>query len=529
MNCRLKYRPGQSIPGGLFKPRRGGLFIVRAIPRSFFLFFGGAKPKRLQQLRQGQVDPCASKPISRRAAEKQKEGGGYWAGRTINRPPLRGFRTSALFIVLFSSLFQTHRSWADQLAIIPTNIVLSGPEARQRLLVEKIKDNAFVGQLTNQLEFPSSDASIFRMENDTAIPLTNGTATVQVKAGKQSATARVTVEKMEKPFDWSFRNHVQPVLAKNGCSAGACHGAAAGQNGFKLSLRGYDDEGDFLTLTRGAIGRRIVPSDPGRSLMLLKPTAAVPHKGGKRFEVGSLDYRVLSQWLAAGAPGPKADDPRIVKIEILPSHVILTPAATQQLSVRAWFSDGYSEDVTRWAKYTSANEMVSQVDEDGRTKVVGFGEGAITAWYLSRIDIATVTVPYTNKPSGKVFAQAKRRNFIDELVLEKLKSLNLPPSPRCNDSEFIRRAFIDTIGVLPTAQETRDFLSDTSRSGAGVSPATSKRDAGQSSSIIGPTNGLTCCWSAANSSKRLRCGPITTGYATMWRPIRPGMSSRARS
>jgi hypothetical protein len=351
---------------------------------------------------------------------------------------------------------------SDHPSLIPTNIVLTGPEARQRILVEKTKDNEFVGQLTNQLTFISSDPSIVRMENDVAIPVTNGTATIQVKAGKRSAIARVKVEKMEKPFDWSFRNHVQPVLAKDGCSAGACHGAAAGQNGFKLSLRGYDDEGDFLTLTRGALGRRIVPSDPGRSLMLLKPTTTVPHKGGKRFEVDSLDYRILSQWIASGAPGPKPEDPRIVKIEILPSHVILSPASSQQLSVRASFSDGHTEDVTRWAKYTSANEMVSQVDDAGQAKVVGFGEGAITAWYLSRIDIATITVPYTNKLSGKVFAQAKRRNFIDDLVLEKLKSLNLPPSPRCSDSEFIRRAFIDTIGVLPTSQETREFLADKS-------------------------------------------------------------------
>src|ERR1700688_4595410 len=137
--------------------------------------------------------------------------------------------------------------------------------------------------------------------------------------------AWLAVQHAASAADVSFRNQVQPILARYGCSAGACHGAAAGQNGFKLSLRGYDDEGDFLALTRGALGRRVVPSDPGRSLMLLKPTGAVPHKGGKRFEVDSLDYRVLSEWIAAGAPGPKPDDGRIVRIESLPSHVILQP------------------------------------------------------------------------------------------------------------------------------------------------------------------------------------------------------------
>src|SRR5204863_5426143 len=138
----------------------------------------------------------------------------------------------------------------------------------------------FVGEITNQLEMVSSDPAVVRIENGFVIPVTNGSATIRAKSGKLTASAPVNVRGMEQPFEWSFRNHVQPVLAKNGCSAGACHGAAAGQNGFKLSLRGYDDEGDFLTLTHGAFGRRIVPSDPWRRLTLLKPTGAVPHKGG---------------------------------------------------------------------------------------------------------------------------------------------------------------------------------------------------------------------------------------------------------
>src|SRR5947207_2333686 len=207
------------------------------------------------------------------------------------------------------------------------------------------------------------------------------------------AVARLLAADTPDPVrDWTFRNHVQPVLAKFGCSSGACHGAAAGQNGFKLSLRGYDDDGDYLALTRNALGRRIVPPDPGRSLLLLKPTAAIPHKGGKRFEVGSLEYRVLADWISAGAPGPKNDDPRIERIEFLPEHVILKPAASQQFTVRAHFSDGHKEDVTRWAKYSAANATVTEVDDYGKVQVVGNGEGAITAWYLSRIAIASVTV-----------------------------------------------------------------------------------------------------------------------------------------
>jgi hypothetical protein len=258
----------------------------------------------------------------------------------------------------------------------------------------------------------------------------------------------------------SFRNQVQPILAKFGCSSGACHGAAAGQNGFKLSLRGYDDEGDYVALTRHALGRRIIPNDPARSLLLLKPTGAIPHKGAKKFDTDSLEYKILADWIASGAPGPKKEDPRIERIEISPAHTILKPGESKQLAVRAFFNDGHNEDVTRWVKYTDANSSVTQVDEAGNVRVMGQGEGAITAWYLSRIAIATITVPFTNAVAPDVFVKAAKRNFIDEQALKKLQSLNLPPSPRCSDEEFIRRAYLDTIGVLPTVKETREFLAN---------------------------------------------------------------------
>lgn len=258
----------------------------------------------------------------------------------------------------------------------------------------------------------------------------------------------------------SFRNQVQPVLAKAGCNAGACHGAAAGQNGFRLSLRGYDDESDYIALTRQALGRRVDLADPGRSLMLLKATGAVPHKGGKRFETDSREYQILADWIAAGAPPPGENDPRIERLELEPRHIVLTNGAARQLKATAFFSDGHSEDVTRWVKYTAANASVTQVGDHGQISVVGHGEGAITGWYLSRIAIATVSVPFTNQLAEGFFAAQPRRNSIDELILKKLESLRIPPSGPASDSEFIRRVFIDTIGVLPTAEETRAFLAD---------------------------------------------------------------------
>jgi hypothetical protein len=259
----------------------------------------------------------------------------------------------------------------------------------------------------------------------------------------------------------SFRNQVQPILARFGCSTGACHGAAAGQGGFRLSLLGYDELGDHLSITRMANGRRVVLEDPARSLLLLKATKAVGHKGGEKIKAGSPEYDILAQWIAAGAPGPQANDARIDRIEITPRHATLKPGAQQPLKVTAFFSDKTQQDVTRWCKYTAGNTSVATINEEGVVKVAGFGEGTITAWYLSKLSIATITASFDQVVKPELFTSVKPRNFIDERVLEKLRELNMPPSPLCSDEDFIRRAFIDTIGVLPTPEETRAFLTDT--------------------------------------------------------------------
>lgn len=349
----------------------------------------------------------------------------------------------------------------ESLAVLPPQFTLTGPEARQMLVVERQQGGQFVGQATENLKLASSDTNIVAIEDGVAVPKANGVATITLTFGNQTARAEVQVVGYDEPFQWSFRNHVQSVLAKAGCNAGACHGAQAGKKGFKLSLRGYDPLGDFQSITRQARGRRIVPSDPGRSLLLTKPTGALPHGGGLRLDVGSLEYRVIAEWIAAGAAAPRDDDPRLSKLEILPAGAVLKPGLSQQLIVRAHFSDGHVEDVTRWAKYTATNLSVAQVDDAGLVRVTGHGEGAITAWYASQVVAATISSPFEAPVSPEVFAQAPRRNFIDELVLAKQQSLNLPPSPPARDDEFVRRAFVDTIGLLPTADETRTFLKDT--------------------------------------------------------------------
>jgi hypothetical protein len=258
----------------------------------------------------------------------------------------------------------------------------------------------------------------------------------------------------------SFRNTIQPILTRYGCAMGACHGAAAGQGGFRLSLRGFDDEGDWLSITRSANGRRLTLEDPARSLFLLKAVKSVPHKGDKRFEVNSPEYKAIADWIAAGAPGPKADDPRIVSLSVAQPHLVTQAGRSMQLKVTAKFSDGHSEDVTRWCKYNATNTSVATVDDAGLIKTTGSGEATVSAWYLSLLSVTTVTVPQPNQLEPAAFAVLKPHNFIDEHVLTKLRELNIPPSDRASDAEFIRRAFLDTIGVLPTTDEARAFLTD---------------------------------------------------------------------
>jgi hypothetical protein len=362
-----------------------------------------------------------------------------------------------------ASASSAHSRPVRTIQILPSQIVLTGGQAAQRLLVEARINGLFSGDRSHDATFTCTNPKVAAVDSKGSVhAVGNGAAVVTARVLGLTTSAEVRVAGVGAPFAWNFRNHVLPILTKSGCNAGACHGAAAGKGGLKLSLRGYDPDTDYKVLTRQASGRRIVPGDPSHSLFLLKPTNVIPHGGGRRIEPASRDYRVLAGWISAGTPGPRAEDPRPMTLDVFPPLTSLRPGDTQQISVRARYSDGHSEDVTRWVKFGSSDNNVATVDDMGRARMTGSGEAAITVWFSSKVTFARVVSPFPNAPAKDVYSRAEQVNFIDALVLAKLRTLGITPAPACSDGEFLRRAHLDAAGILPTPAETQAFLADTS-------------------------------------------------------------------
>ena len=352
---------------------------------------------------------------------------------------------------------------AQTLSVLPPAVTLSTSESRQQLIAEATVSN-HQEDWTAKVKWSSSNPLVATVDSTGLVqPLSDGDAVISADGiADHRASTRVHVANAKTPFTWSFKNNVIPVLTKVGCNQGACHGALAGKNGFKLTLRGYDPDVDYDTLTRQSVGRRVSLADPASSLMLLKPTFTIPHGGGKRFTTDSIEYRILSEWIAEGAQPPNPNDPDITGLEVFPAAATLATGADQQLVVRAKYSGGRVEDVTHWVKYSSNNEGVASVDDNGRVKMNGPGEAAVTLWYSSRVLYSRLTVPFPNQLASDAFTKFPRHNYIDDLVLDKLKKLNIAPSGECDDATFIRRAFLDAAGILPSAEEVETFLADKS-------------------------------------------------------------------
>ncbi len=262
-----------------------------------------------------------------------------------------------------------------------------------------------------------------------------------------------------RPVDFTL--DVVPVLTRAGCNAGACHGKARGQNGFQLSLLGFDRAFDYAAIVEEARGRRVFPAAPEHSLLLRKPTGQLPHGGGKRLEVGSPFYETLRRWIAQGTPRPDPRAPALERITVTPAEQVLATNTRRPLRVTAHYADGTSRDVTHLATFQSNESAVAAVNPAGLVQAGPVpGEAAVMARFMQKFAVCNVIIPLAGDvPSGR-YARLPRHNFIDGLVWDKLRRLGLTPSEPAGDATFHRRVYLDIIGRLPTPAETRAFLTD---------------------------------------------------------------------
>jgi hypothetical protein len=249
------------------------------------------------------------------------------------------------------------------------------------------------------------------------------------------------------------------MLVKAGCFSGACHGAGSGQSGFKLSLLGYDPESDFEAIVRQFRGRRINLVRPEESLLLRKATGRIAHGGGVRFGEESATYKTVLDWLSGGAPLESSARRRMRSIRIEPVAArVFAPGGKIHLKVLAQFSDGSLDDVTPYALYSSNDDAIARVNDHGVAVVLKAGETAVTARFMGKFATARLAMPFAGDPGLVNRLSASASNFIDRRINRNLRHLRIPASPRCSDSEFLRRAYLDVIGSLPTVEESRAFL-----------------------------------------------------------------------
>lgn len=338
-------------------------------------------------------------------------------------------------------------------------LVLRGSDARRQVLVSGTFGGGAERDLTREARFEVSPAGVAKVDsNGVVTPLADGVATVVATVeGRSASPVAVRVERFGQDVPINFANQVIPVFTKLGCNSGGCHGKLAGQNGFRLSLLGFEPGEDYEHLVKESRGRRVFPAAPERSLLLQKAVGEVPHGGGKRMEPGSDDYRLLVRWIGQGMPYGAASDPTVERIEVQPARRILSANARQQLAVTAVYTDGSTEDVTGQALYEANDREVADVDAGGRVGMFAQpGDVAVMVRYQGKVGVFRGTEPL----GAPVGALPPVRNFIDAVAFKKLREMGVPPSGISSDETFVRRVTIDIAGRIPTAEETRAFVAD---------------------------------------------------------------------
>ena len=346
-----------------------------------------------------------------------------------------------------------------RLTVQPATVNLISADDEHGLIVTAVTARGETMDVTRRVKFSSLQPKVAVVsETGRCQPKSDGRTELLVSFGGKTERVIVTVTNSAFRPTPSFRQDILPVLTKAGCNAGACHGKLAGQNSFKLSLRGFAPEWDIDWLTKEVRSRRIDYAFPEESLLVQKPLGRVPHEGGVKFAEGSRYHHALVDWITARAPGPDTNEIDSIRLEVLPGNRTLKPGDTQQLLVRAFYQDGRVRDVTWLAQFFSNDETILSVTPGGLVKTLRHGETPVRVHFQGQVEVVTFTLPYTNRVPAAAFA--RKNNLVDEPVMAKLQALRIPPSALSDDPSFLRRAFLDTIGALPTAGEVRQFIGD---------------------------------------------------------------------
>lgn len=341
--------------------------------------------------------------------------------------------------------------------------LMRGRDCREQLIATGRTADGRLLDITQQVVYAAQPAGIVEIDSSGLVrPLADGQVTIEARLGdKLSARAAIEVKNCRNDVAVNFPNEIVPVFTKLGCNSGGCHGKSGGQNGFRLSLLGFEPTEDYEHLVKEGRGRRLFPGSPDESLLLKKATNSVPHGGGQRLPLDAHEYRLLRRWVAQGMPYGTPQDPTLERISVYPLERSMQRHRQQQLKVLAHYSNGSVEDVTRLTQYEPNNTEIAEVATTGRVSTLDqAGDVAIMARYQGQVAVFHASVPL----GAKADSFPPTRNFIDAAVFAKLKTLGMPASKLCDDGSFIRRATIDIAGRLPTSSETEAFRADKSPS-----------------------------------------------------------------
>jgi hypothetical protein len=367
---------------------------------------------------------------------------------------------TALLLSTLAASTRADDATLEKIQVFPPDVNLESARDRQSFIVQAVYSNSITRDVTAEAKCSLANADLALLEGNVLHPVADGETELAVEFGGQAVSIPVRVTQSQVTPPISFKLDVMPVFMKAGCNTGSCHGAARGKDGFRLSLFGFDPDGDYYRLTREISTRRLNLAIPDDSLVLDKAAGRVPHTGGKRFAEESELYQTIVRWLQAGAPQDPGDIAQPVSLEVYPPNAVLDgEGARQQIVARAKYSDGTDRDVTWLAVFLSNNDTSAPVDQGGVVEGAARGE----AFLMARFATFTVGSNYIVLPKGLefTFPEVPANNYIDTLVFDKLKKLRIAPSELSSDEVFLRRAFLDIVGTLPELEDYQRFMSST--------------------------------------------------------------------